>query len=52
MLNSNGTSGDIANVQGFLAEVNDLLGEGVPTQAKADALLGPGNILLRSVTRR
>jgi hypothetical protein len=32
--------------------VNDLLGEGVLTQAQADALLGPGNILQRSVTRR
>jgi hypothetical protein len=52
VLNSNGTSGDIAKVQGFLAEVNDRLGEGVLTQARADALLGPGNTLLLSVTRR
>jgi hypothetical protein len=39
-------------VQKFLNKVHALLKAGVLTPAQADALLGPGNILLLSVTRR
>jgi VCBS repeat-containing protein len=51
-LDLKGTSGDIVKVQQFLADVAGLLSAGVLTQAQADALLGPGSILLLSVTRR
>ena len=51
-LNLKGTSGDIAKVQQFLVDITSLLTAGVLTQAQADALLGPGNILLLGVTRR
>jgi hypothetical protein len=51
-LSVKGTSGDIAKVWQFLVDVTGLLTAGVLTQAQADALLGPGNILLLSVTRR
>jgi hypothetical protein len=39
-------------VQAFLSKVEDFLGAGLLTQAQADSLLGPGNLLLVSVTRR
>ena len=51
-LNLKGNHGDIGKVQAFLDEVADFLNAGILTQAQADALLGPGNILLLSVTRR
>ena len=39
-------------VQSFLNKVHALLKAGILTQAQADALLEPGNILLTSVMRR
>jgi hypothetical protein len=51
-LSLRGTSGDVGKVQQFLADVTGLLSAGVLTQAHADALLVPGNVLLLSVTRR
>jgi hypothetical protein len=39
-------------VQEFLKDVNSLGAGGILTKAQAGALLGPGNILLLSVTRR
>jgi hypothetical protein len=51
-LNLRGNSGDVGKVQAFLNEVAGYLNGGMLTQAQADALLGPGNILLLSVTRR
>jgi hypothetical protein len=51
-LNLRGNSRDIGKVQQFLAEVARLLNAGVLSQAQADLLLGPGNVLLLSVTRR
>jgi hypothetical protein len=47
-----GNSGDIGKVQQFLNDVTSLLTAGLLTQAQADALLGPGNILLLSAIRR
>jgi hypothetical protein len=47
-----GRAEDAGLVQEFLEKVQDFLRAGVLTQAQADALLGPGNILLLSVTRR
>jgi len=46
------SAGDIDRVQGFLEQVNDLLHDGILTQAQADALMQFGTILLTSVTRR
>jgi hypothetical protein len=43
---------DDLRVVAFLVEVKALRYAGILTQAQADALLGPGNILLLSVTRR
>jgi hypothetical protein len=51
-LNLKGNNGDIGKVQNFLATVNDFLLAGILTQEQANALLGPGNILLLGVTRR
>jgi hypothetical protein len=51
-LDLKGNSGDIGKVQSFLNDVAGYLKSGVLTQAQADSLLGPGNILLTSVTRR
>jgi hypothetical protein len=51
-LSLKGTTGDIDKVQSFLAQVQTFLSAGVLTQAQADALLGPGNVLLLSVSRR
>jgi hypothetical protein len=51
-LNLKGNNGDVGKVQAFLNEVADFLHAGILTQAEADALLGPGNILQLSVTRR
>jgi hypothetical protein len=51
-LNLHGNNGDVGKVHAFLEEVADFLHDGILTQAEADALLGPGNILLLSVTRR
>ena len=46
-----GNRGDVTKVQGFLALVRSLRQGGVLTQAEADALLDPGNVLLLSVAR-
>jgi hypothetical protein len=51
-LNLKGNNGDIGKVQAFLDEVQADLKAGLLTQSQADALLGPGNTLLLSVTRR
>jgi hypothetical protein len=51
-LNLPGNNGDVGKVQAFLNEVQAYLSAGILTQAQADDLLGPGNILLLSVTRR
>jgi parallel beta-helix repeat protein len=51
-LNLQGSHGDIGKVQAFLDEVAADLTAGILTKAQADALLGPGNILLLGVTRR
>src|SRR5262249_50066083 len=51
-LNLNGTAGDIDKVRGFLDQVQDFLSDGILTQDQANALLGPGDTLLLSVTRR
>jgi hypothetical protein len=51
-LHLNGTAGDSDKVQSFLAQVQDFLGAGILTQTQADALLGPGHLLLLGVTRR
>jgi hypothetical protein len=40
----------VANVRAFLNQVRDLLNAGILTQAQADALLGPGQILLLGLT--
>src|SRR5262249_7768989 len=45
-LNLKGNNGDIGKVQAFLDEVAADIQAGILTQAQADALLGPGNILL------
>lgn len=47
-----GNNGDIGKVQAFLNEVQADLTAGILTQAQANVLLGLGNILLLSVTRR
>jgi hypothetical protein len=51
-LNLHDNPGDIGRVQSFLNQVNAFLNAGILTPAQANALLGPGNILLLSVTRR
>jgi parallel beta-helix repeat protein len=51
-LNLQGNDGDVGKVQAFLNEVAADLNASILTQAQADALLGLGNILLLSVTRR
>jgi hypothetical protein len=51
-LNLNGTVGDVDKVQGFLDAVRDFLQDGILSQAQADALTGPGRVLLLSVSRR
>ena len=51
-LNLKGNNGDRDKVLDFLRGVAESLRNGIVTQAQADALLGPGNILLLSVTRR
>ena len=51
-LNLKDNNGDAGKVQAFLNQVKALLYEGILTQAQADALLGPGNILRLSVSRR
>ena len=51
-LNLQGNNGDVGKVQAFLNEVQDDLTSGILTRAQADALLGPGNILLLGVIRR
>jgi hypothetical protein len=48
-LNLQGNRGDIGKVQAFLNEVQAYLKAGKLTQAQADALLGPGNILLQGL---
>jgi hypothetical protein len=49
-LNLKGNRGDIGRVQAFLNEVRADLQAHLLTQAQADALLGPGNILLLALT--
>jgi hypothetical protein len=49
-LNLKGNAGDIGEVQAFLNEVQADVKAGILTQAQADALLGPGNILLLGLT--
>ena len=51
-LNLKGNNGDRDKVRDFLKDVADFLRDGILTPAQADTLLGPGNILLLSVTRR
>jgi hypothetical protein len=51
-LNLKGNNGDAGKVQSFLEKVRELLRTGILTQDQADSLLGPGEILLQSVTRR
>ena len=51
-LSLNGTAGDVDKVRGFLDQVRDFLRDGILTQVQADGLLGLGNVLLLSVTRR
>jgi hypothetical protein len=51
-LDLKGNNGDSGKVGAFLNEVAAYLNAGILAQAQADALLGPGNILLLSVTRR
>ena len=51
-LNLQGNHGDSGKVQAFLNQVQEFRDAGILTQAQADSLLGPGNILLLSVTRR
>jgi hypothetical protein len=51
-LNLEGNDSDVGKVQDFLNEVAAFFNAGILTQAQANALLGPGNILLLSVTRR
>jgi autotransporter-associated beta strand protein len=45
-------NGDIGRVQAFLHEVDAFLQAGILSVAQADALLGPGNILLLGLRRR
>jgi hypothetical protein len=47
-----GSTADALRVKDFLSEVRMLRGLGMLNAAQADALLGLGNILLLSVTRR
>jgi hypothetical protein len=51
-LNLKDNHGDAGKVQAFLNKVRAFLDADILTQAQADALLGPGNVLLLSVTRR
>jgi hypothetical protein len=51
-LNLKGNHGDIGKVQQFLSDVAALRKAGVLTLVQAEALLGPGNTLLLSVSRR
>jgi autotransporter-associated beta strand protein len=51
-LNLKDIHGDIGRVRAFLFEVEALLGAGVLSPAQADALVGPGNILLTGLSRR
>lgn len=50
-LNLKDNNGDSGKVQAFLNEVQADLNAGILTQAQADDLLGPGNLLLLSVSR-
>jgi hypothetical protein len=45
-------NGDIGRMQAFLNEVGALIDGGVLSQAQADPLLGPGNVLLLGLRRR
>jgi hypothetical protein len=51
-LTLNGNHGDIGKVQQFLLDVSRFLHSGYLTQAQADALSGPGNVLLLTVMRQ
>jgi hypothetical protein len=51
-LNLKGNNGDIDKVQSFLDHVREFLAASILTQSQADGLLGPGNVLLLSVSRR
>jgi hypothetical protein len=47
-----GNHGDVNRVQQFLLDVSRFLHSGYLTQAQADALSGPGNVLLLTVMRQ
>jgi hypothetical protein len=51
-INLRDNGGDAGTVRAFLNRVQAFLGAGILTQTQADAPLGPGNVLLVSVTRR
>jgi hypothetical protein len=51
-LNLKDNNGDAGKVNAFLNKVQAYLQSGILTQAQADLLLGPGNILYLSVKRR
>jgi hypothetical protein len=51
-LNLRENNGDAGKVQAFLNQVSAFLGGGILTPAQADALRGPGNVLLLGVSRR
>jgi hypothetical protein len=52
VLDLHGNAGDVGKVQAFLDQVHAFLNARILTQAQADALLGPGGILLTSVSVR
>jgi hypothetical protein len=51
-LNLSGNVSDALRVRAFISTVSLYRQIGILTQAQADTLLGPGNILLLSVQRR
>ena len=51
-LNLRDNNGDTGKVQAFLNQVAAFLSGSILTPAEADALLGPGNVLLLGVSRR
>ena len=51
-LNLRDNNGDAAKVRAFLNKVNTLFHAGHLTLTEAETLLGSGNSLLRSITRR
>jgi hypothetical protein len=49
-LSLQGNHGDVGKIGSFINEVNDYRGDGTLTQAQANALLGPANILRQGLT--